>query len=238
MHKFTKKELERYSRNILLDCVGEKGQGQIIEGKVLVVGAGGLGSPILLYLAASGVGTLGVMDDDDVDVSNLQRQVIHNTEKVGTNKAESAKETIQKLNPLVNVKEYKCRLTEENAEEIMKGYDFVVEATDSIGTKYLVSDVCDKIGKACCIGGITRYSGQVTTYVKGTKTYRDIFPEPPVEECEMKCSIGGVLGVIPGLIGMIQATEVLKYLTNVGELLTDKILTYDAKTMDFRKFEV
>lgn len=235
MFDFTEEELQRYSRHILLQEIGVEGQERIRRGRVLVVGAGGLGSPVLMYLAAAGVGTLGVADGDRVDLSNLQRQIIHDTPGLGSPKVESAKERINRLNPNVNVVTYGCCLTAANIMETIGGYDFIVDATDNFAAKLLINDACVMAGKPFSHGGILRFEGQTFTHLPGTACYRCLFGSAPPPEDGSSCSRAGVLGAIPGMIGTIQAAEVLKFLTGTGELLTDRLLTFDARTMDFCK---
>lgn len=235
MFDFTEEELQRYSRHILLQDVGVEGQERIRQGKVLVVGAGGLGAPVALYLAAAGVGTIGIVDGDVVDLSNLQRQVIHFTKDVGIAKVESAKEKIQAINPNVKVNTYKQFLMADNAIDIIKDYDFVVDGTDNFPVKFLINDACVMAGKPFSHGGILRFEGQTFTHLPGTACYRCLFKAPPPAGSVPTCSQAGVLGAIAGMLGTIQAAETLKYLTGVGELLTNKLLTFNAKTMDFRK---
>jgi molybdopterin/thiamine biosynthesis adenylyltransferase len=231
---FTEDQIHRYSRHILLQDVGVEGQEKISNGKVLVVGAGGLGAPVAFYLAAAGVGTIGIIDGDVVDLSNLQRQIIHFTQDVNKPKVISAKEKINQLNPDVNVVTYQTLLTSENAFDIIKEYDFVVDGTDNFPVKFLINDACVLAGKPFSHGGILRFDGQTLTYVPGAACYRCSFHSPPPPDVVPTCSQAGVLGAIAGMLGTIQAAEVLKYLTGVGELLTNKLLTFNAKTMDFR----
>ncbi len=234
MFDFTEEELQRYSRHILLQDVGVEGQEKIRSGKVLVVGAGGLGSPVALYLAAAGVGTIGIVDGDVVDLSNLQRQIIHFTPDVGRPKVESAKEKIEQLNPNVKVITHKEFLMADNALDIVKDYDFVVDGTDNFPVKFLINDACVMAGKPFSHGGILRFEGQTFTHLPGTACYRCLFPAPPPANAVPTCSQAGVLGAIAGMLGTIQAAEVLKYLTGVGELLTDRLLSFNARTMNFR----
>lgn len=219
---------------MLLDGFGREGQEKLLRGRVLLIGAGGLGSPNALYLAAAGVGTIGIADADVVSLSNLQRQVIHFTEDVGKPKVESAADKMRRINPDVNVVTHECFVTEDNALDIIGGYDFIIDCTDSFASKYLVNDACVLSGKPFCAGGVVRYGAQVMTHVPGTACYRCIFPEPPAENQVETCSTVGVLGSVVGIMGSIQATEAIKYLTGVGELLTDKLLMVDALTMDFQ----
>ncbi|MDR3128988.1 MAG: HesA/MoeB/ThiF family protein [Tannerellaceae bacterium] len=231
---FTAEQVERYSRHILLQDVGVEGQERINKGKVLVIGAGGLGSPVLLYLAAAGVGTIGIIDGDEVDLSNLQRQVIHSTPTIGMPKVLSAKETMNRLNPDVCVVTYHELFTVGNAFDIIKEYDFVIDGTDSFPVKFLINDACVMAKKPFSHGGILRFDGQTLTYLPGTACYRCVFHGPPPSNAVPTCSQAGVLGAIAGMLGTIQAAEALKFLTGTGELLTNRLLTFNAKTMNFR----
>ena len=235
MYDFTEEELLRYSRHILLKDVGVEGQEKIRNGKVLVVGAGGLGAPVALYLAAAGVGTIGIVDGDVVDLSNLQRQVIHFTGDVGHPKVESARDKMLAINPNVKVNTIREFLMSDNALDIIKDYDFIVDGTDNFPVKFLINDACVMAGKPFSHGGILRFEGQTFTHLPGTACYRCLFKSPPPADAVPTCSQAGVLGAIAGMLGTIQAAETLKYLTGVGELLTNKLLTFNAKTMDFRK---
>lgn len=235
MYDFTEEELLRYSRHILLKDVGVEGQEKIRNGKVLVVGAGGLGAPVALYLAAAGVGTIGIVDGDVVDLSNLQRQVIHFTGDVGHPKVESARDKMLAINPNVKVNTIREFLMSDNALDIIKDYDFIVDGTDNFPVKFLINDACVMAGKPFFHGGILRFEGQTFTHLPGTACYRCLFKSPPPANAVPTCSQAGVLGAIAGMLGTIQAAETLKYLTGVGELLTNKLLTFNAKTMDFRK---
>lgn len=232
---FTQDELHRYSRHILLQEVGIEGQEKIRQGRVLVVGAGGLGSPVALYLTAAGVGTIGIVDGDVVDVSNLQRQVIHFTPDVGRPKVESAAEKMRLLNPGVKVETYGEFLTAANAPDIIGGYDFIVDCTDNLAAKFLINDACVAAGKPFSHGGILRFEGHTFTHLPGTACYRCLFPTPPPADEMATCSRTGVLGAIAGMLGTIQAAEVLKFLTGAGRLLTDRLLRFDARTMEFRE---
>ncbi|WP_243345609.1 HesA/MoeB/ThiF family protein [Parabacteroides sp. FAFU027] len=236
--ELNEEQIQRYSRHILLQDVGVEGQEKISNGKVLIVGAGGLGAPIALYLAAAGVGTIGIIDGDVVDLSNLQRQVIHFTEDVNKPKVLSAKEKINRINPDVKVVTYQELLTASNALDIIKDYDFVVDGTDNFPVKFLINDACVKAQKPFSHGGILRFEGQTITVLPGTACYRCVFHAPPPPNAVPTCSQAGVLGAIAGMLGTIQAAEVLKYLTGVGELLTNRLLTFNAKTMEFRTIKV
>lgn len=238
MFEFTEDELQRYSRHILLPDIGVEGQEKIRQGRVLVVGAGGLGAPVLLYLAAAGVDRIGIIDGDEVELSNLQRQVIHTTADVQRLKVESAREKLVALNPGVHVTAYPEWLTADNARDIMADYDFIVDGTDNFAVKFLINDACVMSGKPFSHGGIFRYEGQTFTHLPGTSCYRCLFGAPPPAGSVPTCSQAGVLGAIAGMLGTIQAAEVLKYLTGTGQLLTDCLLTFHALTMDFQKISV
>lgn len=231
---FTDDQIQRYSRHILLQDVGVEGQEKIHNGKVLIIGAGGLGAPIAFYLAAAGVGTIGIIDGDVVDLSNLQRQIIHFTADVDKPKVQSAKEKINQLNPDVNVITYQTLFTAENAFDIIKDYDFIVDGTDNFPVKFLINDACVLAKKPFSHGGILRFDGQTLTYVPGSACYRCLFHSPPPPDAVPTCSQAGVLGAIAGMLGTIQAAEVLKYLTGVGDLLTNRLLMFNAKKMEFR----
>ena len=237
MFDFTEEELNRYSRHILLKDVGVEGQKKIRQGKILIIGAGCLGAPVALYLAAAGVGTIGIVDGDVVDLSNLQRQVIHFTADVGVPKVESAKAKMLAINPNVKVNTYREFLMADNALDIISDYDFIVDGTDNFPVKFLINDACVKAGKPFSHGGILRFEGQTFTHLPGTACYRCLFKSPPPANAVPTCSQAGVLGAIVGMLGTIQAAETLKYLTGVGELLTDRLLTFNAKTMEFRKIK-
>ena len=238
MIEFTEQQIERYSRHILLQDVGVEGQEKLLQAKVLVIGAGGLGAPVSLYLAAAGVGTIGIVDADVVDLSNLQRQVIHFTADVGKPKVESAKEKMLAINPDVKVVTYHTWLDSTNALDIIKDYDFIIDGTDNFPVKFLINDACVMAGKPFSHGGILRFTGQTFTHLPGTPCYRCVFKEPPPAGAVPTCSQAGVLGAIAGMLGTIQAAEALKYITGVGELLTGRLLTFDAKTMNFRTVSV
>jgi molybdopterin/thiamine biosynthesis adenylyltransferase len=235
---FTDEQVQRYSRHILLKGVGGTGQRTLLESRVLVVGAGGLGSPIALYLAAAGVGHLGIIDPDSVELSNLQRQVIHHTPDVGTAKVTSAAEKIERINPDVDVVQYHDRLTADNILDIIADYDFVVEGTDNFPTKFLVNDACILADKPFNQGGILRFQGQTMTHLPGTASYRCVYRQPPPPGAVPTCSEAGVLGAVAGMLGTIQATEALKYLLGIGDLLVDRILLFDALRMRTRVVKV
>ncbi len=231
----TDEERERYSRHLRLSEIGEQGQMLLRQARVLVVGAGGLGSPVLQYLAAAGVGTLGVVDGDKVDVSNLQRQVIHTTQAVGESKTASASRFIRALNPHVEVNEYPFFLTPDNVDAVFAGYDLVVDCTDNFSARFLVNDACVRLGKPFVHGSISQFQGQLFTHLPGTACYRCIFPDEPQPSRE---PVAGPLGVLPGVIGSLQAAEVVKYITHAGSLHTDALLLFDALSMSFMRLQV
>jgi molybdopterin/thiamine biosynthesis adenylyltransferase/rhodanese-related sulfurtransferase len=246
--QLTDAQRERYSRHILLPEVGEAGQARLLQGKVLLLGAGGLGSPAALYLAAAGVGTLGIVDADVVDESNLQRQIIHTKSRVGTPKVESAAKTIAELNTDVKVVPYRERLTSANAERLFGDYDVIVDGTDNFPTRYLVNDASVWLGKPVVHGSIFRFDGQVTTFVPekaakklGVPTspcYRCLYPEPPPPHLAPSCQEAGVLGILCGIIGTLQATEAIKILLGKGTTLAGRLLTYDSLKMKFRELRL
>ena len=231
----TNEEVLRYSRHLILPDVGLDGQRKLKAGRILLIGAGGLGSPLALYLAAAGVGTLGLVDFDVVDVSNLQRQVLHGTKDVGRPKLESARDRIRDVNPHVHVEAYETRLTSENALDIIRDYDVVIDGTDNFATRYLTNDACVLLGKPNVYGSIFRFEGQASVFaLEEGPCYRCLFPEPPPPGLVPSCAEGGVLGVLPGLVGTIQATEGIKLILGVGEPLVGRLLLVDALTMQFR----
>jgi sulfur-carrier protein adenylyltransferase/sulfurtransferase len=225
----------RYSRHLLIPEVGEPGQLRLLESRILLIGAGGLGSPASLYLAAAGVGTLGIVDDDAVDASNLQRQIVHSTERLGEPKAQSAKRTIEALNPDVTVKTFEERLTSENVDRILgEGWDVIVDGADNFPTRYLLNDASVWHGIPVVHGSIYRFEGQVTVFKTGEgPCYRCLFPQPPPPELAPSCAEGGVLGVLPGVVGSIQATEALKLALGIGEPLIGRLLMFDALAASF-----
>lgn len=236
---FTNDQIVRYSRHIILSEVGSEGQKKINAGRVLIVGAGGLGSPAAYYLAAAGVGTLGVIDGDVVDLSNLQRQILHFTKDVGRLKVESASEKLEDLNTDCKVVTCRERLTSRNILDVIKNYDVIVDGTDNFPTRFLINDACVIVKKPFIYGGVLKFFGQVLTVLPGNgPCFRCIFHEPPPAGSVPTCSQAGVLGVLPGVIGVIQATEALKYLMGIGNLLVGRLLTYDALTMEFREIAV
>ena len=234
---------DRYSRHLLLPEVGEAGQIKLMGSKVLLIGAGGLGSPSAYYLAAAGVGTLGVVDHDVVDRSNLQRQILHTEARIGMPKVESARETLEALNPKIKVVGYQTHLSADNVEEILSGYDVVVDGTDNLPTRYLINDACVKLGLPNVHAAVYRFEGQITVFWPGYEKhrggcYRCMFPEPPPADMAPSCSEIGVLGVMPGVIGVLQAVEALKILLNIGEPLVGKMLYYDALRASFSEFKL
>jgi sulfur-carrier protein adenylyltransferase/sulfurtransferase len=237
--QLTKEEYERYSRHLILPEVGLEGQKRLKAASVLCIGSGGLGSPLLLYLAAAGVGRLGLVDFDIVDNSNLQRQVIHGTSWVGKPKIESAKNRIHEINPNCQVDLYETLLSSENALEIMKPYDIVVDGTDNFPTRYLVNDACVLLDKPNVYGSIFRFEGQATVFnYQGGPNYRDLYPEPPPPGMVPSCAEGGVLGILPGIIGLIQATETVKIILGQGRTLSGRLMLYNALEMTFRELKL
>jgi adenylyltransferase/sulfurtransferase len=232
-------EIRRYSRHLILPEVGMEGQVKLKDAKVLLVGTGGLGSPMALYLAAAGVGTLGLVDFDVVDESNLQRQVIHATSDVGRKKIESAEAAIRDINPNVTVIRHEVALTSENALGIVGGYDIVADGTDNFPTRYLVNDVCVLLKKPNAYGSIFRFEGQATVFAyEDGPCYRCLYPEPPPPGLVPSCAEGGVLGILPGVVGLIQATEVVKLILGKGETLKGRLMLYDALNMKFRELKL
>jgi len=230
-HQFTQEQTTRYSRHFLLPEVGEVGQAKLLKAKVLMVGAGGLGSPSAYYLAAAGVGTLGIIDNDVVDLSNLQRQILHSNNRVGMPKVESAKLTLEGLNPDVKVIPYQEKLTSQNIMEIIKNYDLIVDGCDNFPTRYLVNDACVLTGKPNVHGSIFQFEGQATVFYPGKgPCYRCLYPEPPPADMAPSCAEAGVLGVLPGLIGTIQALETIKLILGKGETLVGKLLCFNTLT--------
>ena len=229
----------RYARHLTLPEFGEAAQAKLLKSSVLLIGAGGLGSPLALYLAAAGVGRIGIMDFDVVDVSNLQRQVIHRTQDVGTSKAKSAKRAINDLNPDVQVEIYEEGITSANALDLVARYDIVIDGTDNFPTRYLVNDACVLLGKVNIYGSIYRFEGQATVFdAQNGPCYRCLYPEPPSPGEVPSCAEGGVLGVLPGIIAMIQATEAIKVLTGIGKTLVGRFLRYDAMNLQFRELRL
>lgn len=234
-----KEEYERYSRHLILPEVGLEGQKRLKAASVLCIGSGGLGAPLLLYLAAAGVGRIGLVDFDVVDRSNLQRQVIHGTSWVGKPKIQSAKDRILEINPYCQIDLYETRLSSENALQIMEPYDIVVDGTDNFPTRYLVNDACVLLSKPNVYGSIYRFEGQATVFnYEGGPNYRDLYPEPPPPGLVPSCAEGGVLGILPGIIGMIQATETIKIILGKGTTLNGRLLLYNALDMTFRELKL
>jgi molybdopterin/thiamine biosynthesis adenylyltransferase/rhodanese-related sulfurtransferase len=246
--QLTDAQRDRYSRHLLLPEVGEAGQAKLLKSKILLIGAGGLGAPASLYLAAAGVGTLGLVDADTVDASNLQRQVIHATSRVGMSKVESAEKVLKDLNPDVKVVGYKERLNSANVERIFSDYDVIVDGTDNFPTRYLVNDASVFLGKPVSHGSIFRFDGQLTTFVPASAAkklgieagpcYRCLYPEPPPPHLAPSCQEAGVLGILPGVIGLLQATEAIKLVLGRGEPLVGRLLTYDSLKMQFRELKL
>jgi len=236
---FSNEQLERYSRHIILSEVGIKGQKKLLEAKVLIIGAGGLGAPAALYLAAAGVGTIGIADADEVDLSNLQRQVIHTTPDVGKAKVLSAKEAMEAINPDVTVKTYRVFVGADNIMGLIADYDFIIDGTDNFPAKFLINDACVLAKKTFSHAGIIRFKGQLMTYVPGEgPCYRCVFREPPPPDAVPTCRQAGVVGAMGGVIGSLQAMEAVKYIIGKGDLLTGFLLTYDALKMEFRKIKL
>lgn len=232
---------QRYSRHLRIPEIGVDGQQKLLDSKVLLIGAGGLGSPAGLYLAAAGVGTIGVIDDDIVDASNLQRQVLHRTHDIGSLKVESARRTMEALNPDVHVVMHNTRLTAENSGEIFSQYDLIVDGSDSFETRFIVNDACVRLRIPQVHGSIFRFDGQITTFdprQDESPCYRCLFPTPPPPELAPNCAVAGVLGVLPGVVGTIQATEAIKMLLGIGDPLVGRLLMYDALSMSFRSLKV
>lgn len=235
--ELTEDQKLRYNRHLILDGFGEQAQRRLLESRVLLVGAGGLGSPVALYLAAAGIGTLGIVDGDTVSLTNLQRQIAHSTPDVGRLKVDSLEEKVKAINPAIRVEKYDHYLAEDNAMETVGRYDMVVEGSDNFATKYLVNDACVLLHKPFTIGGISRYSGQLMTHTEGSACYRCLFPEPPDENDVETCSMVGVLGSVAGMLGTIQATEAIKVMAGVGRPLTNALLTFDALSMQWNRFD-
>ena len=235
----TRHQRNRYQRHLSLPEVGEEGQNQLLDAKVLILGAGGLGSPAAMYLAAAGIGTLGVVDMDVVDESNLQRQVIHNTARVGQSKVESAKQTITGLNPDIQIETYDTRLNADNVLDLLAGWEVVVDGADNFPSRYLLNDASVKLGIPVVHGSIFRFEGQVTVFdpLKGP-TYRDYVPVPPPPELAPSCAEAGVLGVLPGVIGSLQALETIKLVLQLGDSLIGRLLAFDALDMTFREYKI
>jgi sulfur-carrier protein adenylyltransferase/sulfurtransferase len=237
---FTEEQVQRYSRHIILPNIGGKGQRKLLDSSVLVIGAGGLGSPVAMYLAAAGIGKLGIVDFDQVDVTNLQRQILHTTADVGRSKVTSAVEHLRAINPTIEVVGHETLLFSTNVFEIFEGYDVIVDGTDNFPVRYLVNDATQFTGKPLVYGSIYQFEGQATVFMPRQETpcYRCLFPAPPPPGTVPSCAEGGVFGVLPGVIGSIQATEAIKIITGEGDTLEGRLLLYDALTMDFQEMKI
>lgn len=235
----SKEEILRYSRHLIMPEVGMEGQLKLKEASVLLIGTGGLGAPLGMYLAAAGIGRIGLVDFDIVDFTNLQRQIIHGTKDVGRKKLDSAADTMQDINPYVEIEKYEVALTSENALEILKNYDIIIDGTDNFPTRYLVNDACVLLNKPNVYGSIFRFEGQATVFaVEGGPCYRCLYPEPPPPGLVPSCAEGGVLGILPGMIGIVQATEAVKLILGTGEPLVGRLVLYDALAMRFRELKL
>ena len=239
---FSEDQIQRYARHIVLPEIGGAGQQKLLEARVLVIGAGGLGAPLLMYLAAAGIGTLGVVDDDAVDLSNLQRQVIHTTKRIGDPKVDSAGETVTGINPDVSFVPHHTRLTSENVDELIGAYDIVADGSDNFETRFLVNDACHLAGKTLVSAAILRFEGQIATFRSGLgggePCYRCLYRERPAPGLVPSCAEGGVLGALAGTVGSLQAVEVLKEVMQIGETLAGSLLIYDALSADVRKMKL
>ncbi len=235
---FTDQQMERYSRQIILKDVGGIGQEKLLNAKVFIVGAGGLGSPAALYLAAAGVGTIGIADSDKVDLSNLQRQILHFTNDVNRNKVESAKETLNALNPDVKVLTFHEKVDSSNIKELIDDFDFIIDGTDNFPVKFLINDASVMLKKPFSHAGVLRFEGQTLTHIPGRTCYRCIFLDPPPAGAVPSCKEAGILGAVVGILGTIQAAETLKFILNKGELLIDSLLVVNALNMEFKKIKV
>ncbi|MBQ9269501.1 MAG: molybdopterin-synthase adenylyltransferase MoeB [Oscillospiraceae bacterium] len=236
---FSNEQLERYARHIILKEIGVKGQKKLLNGSVLIIGAGGLGAPAAMYLAAAGVGTIGIVDADVVDLSNLQRQIIHAMKDIDKPKVISAKETMEEMNPDVKVNAIQAFVSSENILELIEPYDFIIDGTDNFPAKFLINDACVMAKKPFSHAGIIRFKGQLMTYVPGQgPCYRCVFHEPPPKNAVPTCKEAGVVGAMGGVIGSLQAMEAIKYLTGVGDLLAGRLMTYDAIKMEFRTIKL
>jgi sulfur-carrier protein adenylyltransferase/sulfurtransferase len=233
-------ELQRYSRHLLMPEVTSEGQKRLKAARILSIGAGGLGSPAALYLAAAGVGTIGIVDFDDVDLSNLQRQILHGTKDIGRRKLESAQDRLRDINPEIEIELHDCRFTSENASQLVAKYDIVVDGSDNFPTRYLSNDVCVFAGKPNVYGSVFRFEGQTTVFAPhlGGPCYRCLFPEPPPPDSVPNCAQAGVLGVLPGIIGMLQAIETIKLIVGIGEPLVGRLLHFDALKVKFRELNL
>lgn len=232
---FSEDQIRRYARHIILPEVGGTGQARLLDAKVLVIGAGGLGSPLILYLAAAGVGTIGVVDDDTVDLTNLQRQVLHSTERIGWSKAESAKAAVAAINPDVKVVAHRFRLDASNALDLIGRYDIVADGSDNFPTRFLVNDACRLAGKTLVSAAVLRFDGQLATFKAGGPCYRCLYAAPPADDEVPSCAQAGVLGAMAGVMGSLQATEVLKEILGIGDSLSGSLLIIDALSTTIRK---
>lgn len=236
---FTQEQIERYSRQIILPELGGRGQEQLARARVIIIGTGGLGSPCAYYLAAAGVGTLGLVDNDVVDLSNLQRQILHNTGRLGRPKTDSGRETLVALNPEVKVVTHQLRVSADNVMELIQDYDIVVDAVDNFAARFLVNDACVMAGKPLVEAGVLRWDGMVMTILpRQGPCYRCVFPSPPPPGSVPTCQEAGVIGVVPGVMGLIQATEVIKLIIGKGNLLSGRLLLFDALNSSFREVKV
>jgi adenylyltransferase/sulfurtransferase len=242
MIDFTEEQIERYSRHIILPEVGGTGQARLLESRVFMIGAGGLGSPAAYYLAAAGVGTIGIADADEVDLSNLQRQILHNNNRIGMPKVESAKLTLEAMNPDVEVRTYPYRITEENIRDIIRDYDLVIDGCDNFPTRFLVNDACFFEQKPLVSGAMFRFEGQVATFKPHADPqgpcYRCLYPEPPPAGLVPSCAEAGILGALAGAVGTIQAVEAIKELLGIGESLSGRLLVFDALRMEWKKLKL
>ncbi|MBD3181653.1 molybdopterin-synthase adenylyltransferase MoeB [Candidatus Poribacteria bacterium] len=239
MTKLTQIQRNRYKRHIMLSEIGESGQEKLLQAKVLVVGLGGLGSPVAYYLAASGVGTLGIADSDRVDITNLQRQILHSSDTIGILKTESARRTLKNLNPDVKIIKHNERLTTENARQLVSDYDIIVDACDNFETRYVMNDICYELDKPLVHGSIFQFEGRTTVFIpEQGPCYRCLYPERPPEDLIPGDNEIGLLGVLPGVIGTIQATETIKLILGIGTFLAKRMLIYDALNMDFQEIEL
>lgn len=238
--ELTDRQVERYARHLILDEVGEEGQAKLLAARVLVIGAGGLGSPVLLYLAAAGIGTIGVVDNDVVDLSNLQRQIVHATDRIGENKVESAIDALAAINPETRVIPHKLRLDASNARALIQEYDLVVDGSDNFATRYLVNDACFHARKTLVAAALLRFEGQISTYKahESGPCYRCLFREAPPADLVPRCEQAGILGSVAGVMGTLQATEAIKEILGLGESLSGHLLVYDALSVTVRKIKV
>lgn len=240
--ELTEEQFRRYARHLILDEVGEEGQERLLQSRVLVIGAGGLGSPLLMYLAAAGVGTIGIVDNDRVDITNLQRQIVHATRRVGDLKVDSAAETLARINDGVRIEPHPVRLAPENAEALIAGYDLVADGSDNFATRYLLNDLCTRLEKPLVAAALSPFEGQLSTFKAylgdGHPCYRCLFREPPPPDMVPRCEEAGILGAVAGVLGTLQAVEVLKELLGLGESLDGTLLIYDALRVRFHRIRI